>query len=70
MSFIRRQLKDIFTTGEGQYINEHGEEVYGKLPRSELENPLKILMKPTATSEFGTFRDMFFVYRNRRELRI
>lgn len=51
MSVIWKQLKDIFTTGEGRYINEHGEEVYGKLPRTELENPLKLLMKPTAMSE-------------------
>jgi len=55
MSVIWRQLKGIFTTGEGHYMNEYGEEVYGKLPRSQLENPLKLLMKPTAMSEFGTF---------------
>ncbi|KAF8458159.1 major facilitator superfamily domain-containing protein [Terfezia claveryi] len=48
MSVIWRKLKSIFTTGEGVYINEHGEEVYGKLPRSKLENPFHIFMKPTA----------------------
>lgn len=48
MSVIWRRLKDIFTSGEGQYVNEHGEVVYGKLPRAKLENPIQILTKPTA----------------------
>ena len=52
MSVIWRQLKDIFTSGEGTYMNEHGEEVHGKLPRQKLENPFKVIMRPTAMSEF------------------
>jgi hypothetical protein len=48
---IRKHLKEIFTTGEGQYINEHGESVYGKLPRSKVENPIRTVMRPTLMSE-------------------
>lgn len=33
-------------------MNEHGEEVHGKLPRQKLENPFKVIMRPTAMSEF------------------
>lgn len=50
---IRKHLKEIFTTGEGQYINEHGETVYGKLPRAKAENPIKTIMRPTFMSEFS-----------------
>jgi len=60
MSVIWRRLKDIFTSGEGQYVNEHGEVVYGKLPRAKLEDPIKILTKPTAMSEFGVSTVMLY----------
>lgn len=52
MSMIWRRLKEIFTTGDGNYVNEHGEQVYGKLPRAKLENPIKTIMRPTAMSKF------------------
>lgn len=47
-SRIAKHFKEIFTTGEGNYINEHGETVYGKLPRTKVENPIKTVLRPTA----------------------
>lgn len=47
-SKIKAQFKDIFTSGEGVYINEYGETVRGKLPRTKVENPFKTLMRPSA----------------------
>ncbi|KAF8536871.1 MFS general substrate transporter [Trichophaea hybrida] len=51
MSRIQRigtHLKEIFTTGNGYYMNEHGETVYGKLPRTKMENPFRTIMRPSA----------------------
>ncbi|TGZ79082.1 MFS general substrate transporter [Ascodesmis nigricans] len=44
---VRKHLKGIVAP-EGYYLNEHGEEVYGKLPRVKVENPIKTLMRPSA----------------------
>lgn len=44
---IKTHIKEIFTTGNGYYMNEAGETVYGKLPRTKVENPIKTLMRPT-----------------------
>lgn len=51
MNRVIQHVKGIFTTGEGTYINERGEEVHGKLPREKLENPFHILRRPTGLSE-------------------
>lgn len=51
MNRVIQHVKEIFTSSEGTYINEYGEEVYGKLPRVKLENPLHILKRPTGLSE-------------------
>ena len=51
MNGVIQHVKGIFTTGEGTYINEHGEEVSGKLPREKLESPFHLLKRPTAQSE-------------------
>lgn len=48
MSRVWKHIKEIFTTGEGHYINEHGETVYGKLPRTKVENPIRTVCRPTA----------------------
>ena len=53
MNGALQHVKGIFTSGEGKYINEHGEEVYGKLPREKLENPFHILKSPTRLSEYA-----------------
>lgn len=42
-----KHFKEIWTTGEGHYINENGEAVYGKLPRAKVENPIKVICRPT-----------------------
>lgn len=42
-----KHFKEIWTTGEGHYINENGEAVYGKLPRAKVENPIKTICRPT-----------------------
>lgn len=47
---IVTHVKEIFTTGNGYYVNEQGEQVYGKLPRTKVENPFKTVMRPTAMS--------------------
>lgn len=47
---VWKHLKGIVLTPEGHYINEHGEEVYGRLPRVKVENPIKTLMRPSAMS--------------------
>ena len=47
---IVTHVKGIFTTGNGYYLNEQGEQVYGKLPRTKVEHPLKTVMRPTAMS--------------------
>jgi len=47
---IGTHLKEIFTTGNGYYMNEHGETVYGKLPRTKVENPFKTIMRPSIMS--------------------
>lgn len=46
-----QHVREIFTSSEGTYMNEYGEEVYGKLPRVKLENPLDVLKRPTGLSE-------------------
>lgn len=51
MDRVIQHVKGIFTSGEGTYINEQGEEVHGKLPREKLENPFHILKRPTGWSE-------------------
>jgi hypothetical protein len=52
LSKVGTHIKHIFTTGHGRYINEQGETVYGKLPRTRVENPIKTLMRPTFMSKF------------------
>lgn len=42
---IRIHLKGIYTTGDGYFINERGETVYGRLPRTKVENPLKTVRR-------------------------
>jgi len=49
---IATHVKEIFTTSHGYFINEHGETVYGKLPRAKVENPLKTICRPTMMSAF------------------
>lgn len=44
---ITTHIKEIFTTGNGYYMNEAGETVYGKLPRTKVENPITTFMRPT-----------------------
>jgi hypothetical protein len=51
LSKVGTHIKQIFTTGNGHYMNEHGETVYGKLPRVRVENPIKTLLRPTFMSK-------------------
>lgn len=54
---IVKHVKEIFTTGEGYYINEQGETVHGKLPRVKVENPFRTIMRPSAMSKFPRIRN-------------
>lgn len=49
-SRARTHVTEIFTAGDGEYVNENGETVYGRLPRAKLENPFKTLCRPSLMS--------------------
>lgn len=43
-------VKEIFSAGKGDYINERGETVYGTLPRTKLENPITTVRRLSLNS--------------------